>query len=124
MAWGALIYGYTATANDITQMPRVDSYRDRDGHLVLIDNEDTHPVEWAMEHHKYGEYVHVEDTSLWYSDHIVFGVFLGESGDELDLDEMDEAKRYAADISEAIKFFCGIDTDISDYGYHIVTIYD
>ena len=34
------------------------------------------------------------------------------------------AKLYANDISEAIKFFTGWDTDISDYGYHVCTIYD
>lgn len=124
MAWGALIYGYAAKADDITQMPRIDSYRDRDGRIVLIDNEDVHPIEWAAEHHKYGQYVHVEDDQLWYSDRVIFGVFLGESGDELDLDDMDEAKRSAGEISEAVKFFTDWDTDISDYGYHVCTIYD
>ncbi len=124
MAWGALIYGYAAKADDITQMPRVDSYRDRDGRTVLLDNEDVHPIEWAAEHYKYGQYVHVEDDQLWYSDRVIFGVFLGESGDELDLDDMDEAKRSAGEISEAVKFFTDWDTDISDYGYHVCTIYD
>jgi hypothetical protein len=123
-ACGALIYGFAAKADDITQMPRVDSYRDRDGRTVLIDNEDIHPIEWAMEHHKYGQYVFVEDDQLWYSDMVIFGIFLGESGDELDLENMEEVKTRAKDISEAVKFFTDWDTDISDYGYHICTMYD
>ena len=124
MAWGALIYGFAAKADDITQMPRVDSYKTKGGRTVLIDNEDVHPVEWAVEHHKYGEYVHPEDMELWYSDRVIFGYFLGASDDELTLENMEDAKRYAADISEAVKFFTGWDTDISDYGYHVCTIYD
>ena len=124
MAWGALIYGFAAKADDITQMPQVDSYRDRDGRTVLIDNEDVHPIEWAMEHHKYGEYVHVEDDQLWYSDKVVFGYFIGGSDDELTLENMEDAKKYANDISEAVKFFTDWDTDISDYGYHVCTMYD
>lgn len=124
MAWGALVYGYAINVNDITQMPRVSSYKGRDGRTVLIDNEDVHPVEWAAEHYKYGEYVHVEDPSLWYSDRVVIGYFVGESGDELNLEDMDEAKRFAPEISEAVKFFTDWDTNINDYGYHIITIYD
>ena len=124
MAWGALIYGYAAKANDITQMPRVDSYKNKGGRTILIDNEDVHPVEWAAEHHKYGDYVHVEDTELWYSDNVIFGIFLGESGDELSLEDMEEAKKEAKEIAEVVKFFTGWDTDISDYGYHVCTIYD
>ena len=124
MAWGALIYGYAAKADDITQMPRIDSRKDKHGHAVLIDNEDVHPIEWAVGHHKYGEYVYPEDMELWYSDKVIFGYFLGESNDELTLENMEEAKLYAKDISEAVKFFTGWDTDISDYGYHVCTIYD
>ena len=60
MAWGALIYGFAAKADDITQMPKVDSYWDRDGRTVVVDNEDVHPIEWAMEHHKYGQYVFID----------------------------------------------------------------
>ena len=77
-----------------------------------------------MEHYKYGEYVHVEDGELWYSDRVVFGIFLGESGDELNLENMEEVKVRAKEISEAVKFFTGWDTDISDYGYHVCTMYD
>lgn len=124
MAWGALIYGFAAKADDITQMPRVDSYKDGHGRTIVIDNEDVHPIEWAMEHHKYGQYVHVEDDQLWYSDRVVFGYFIGVSGDELTLENMEDAKRYADDISEAVKFFTDWDTDISDYGYHVCTMYD
>jgi len=124
MAWGALIYGFAAKADDITQMPQVDSYKTKGGRTVLIDNEDVHPIEWAMEHHKYGEYVHAEDSELWYSDRVIFGIFLGESGDELDLENMEDAKKSAKEISEAVKFFTDWDTDISDYGYHICTMYD
>jgi hypothetical protein len=124
MAWGALIYGYAAKADDITQMPRVDSYRDRDGREVLIDNEEVHPIEWAMEHHKYGQYVFVEDDQLWHSDKVIFGILLGESGDELDFMEMMDVKPRSKEISEAVKFFTGWDTDISDYGYHVCTMYD
>lgn len=124
MAWGALIYGYAIKADDITQMPRVDSYHDKTGRIVLIDNEDVHPVEWAMGHHKYGEYVHVEDGQLWYSDRVILGYFIGESGDELTLENMEDAKKYAAGISKAVKFFTDWDTDISDYGYHVCTFYD
>lgn len=124
MAWGVLIYGYAAKADDITQMPRVDSYRDKSGRMILIDNEDVHPIEWAMEHHKYGQYVYAEDDQLWYSDRVIFGIFLGESGDELNLENMEEVKTRAKDISEAVKFFTDWDTDISDYGYHVCTIYD
>ena len=110
MAWGALIYGYAAKADDITQMPQVDSYKTKGGRTVLIDNEDVHPID--------------EDVELWYSDRVVFGYFLGESGDELTLENMEDAKLYAKNISEAVKFFTGWDTDISDYGYHVCTIYD
>jgi hypothetical protein len=124
MAWGALIYGYAAKADDITQMPRVDSYRDRDGREVLIDNEEVHPIEWAMEHHKYGQYVFVEDDQLWHSDKVIFGILLGESGDELDFMEMMDVKSRSKEISEAVKFFTGWDTDINDYGYHVCTMYD
>ena len=124
MAWGALIYGYAAKADDITQMPRVDSHRDKDGREVLIDNEEVHPIEWAMEHHKYGQYVFVEDDQLWHSDKVIFGILLGESGDELDFMEMMDVKPRSKEISEAIKFFTGWDTDISDYGYHVCTMYD
>jgi hypothetical protein len=124
MAWGALIYGYAAKADDITQMPRVDSYRDRDGREVLIDNEEVHPIEWAMEHHKYGQYVFVEDDQLWHSDKVIFGILLGESGDELDFMEMMDVKPRSKEISEAVKFFTGWDTDINDYGYHVCTMYD
>jgi hypothetical protein len=124
MAWGALIYGYAAKADDITQMPRVDSYRDRDGREVLIDNEEVHPIEWAMEHHKYGQYVFVEDDQLWHSDKVIFGILLGESGDELDFMEMMDVKPRSKEISEAVKFFTGWDTDITDYGYHVCTMYD
>jgi len=124
MAWGALIYGYAAKADDITQMPRINSYHDKDGRLILTDNDDVHPIEWAMEHHKYGQYVFVEDDQLWYSDRVIFGIFLGESGDELSLENMEEVKARAKDISEAVKFFTDWDTDISDYGYHICTMYD
>ena len=124
MAWGALIYGYAAKANDITQMPQVDSYKNKGGRTVLIDNEDVHPVEWATEHYKYGEYVHAEDTELWYSDNVIFGIFLGESGDELSLENMEEAKEEAKEIAEVVKFFTGWDTDINDYGYHVCTMYD
>ena len=124
MAWGALIYGFAAKADDITQMPKVDSYKTKGGRTVFIDNEEVHPIEWAMEHHKYGQYVHVEDDQLWYSDRVVFGYFIGESGDELTLENMEDAKRYADDISEAVKFFTDWDTDISDYGYHVCTMYD
>ena len=124
MAWGALIYGFAAKADDITQMPKVDSYKTKGGRTVFIDNEEVHPIEWAMDHHKYGQYVHVEDDQLWYSDRVVFGYFIGESGDELTLENMEDAKRYADDISEAVKFFTDWDTDISDYGYHVCTMYD
>jgi len=124
MAWGALIYGYAAKADDITQMPQVDRQVYNDGHVVLIDNEGTHPVEWAMEHHKYGEYVFVEDDQLWYSDRVIFGIFLGASGDELSLENMEEVKARAKEISKAVKFFTDWDTDISDYGYHVCTMYD
>ena len=124
MAWGALIYGFAAKADDITQMPKVDSYKTKGGRTVFIDNEEVHPIEWAMEHHKYGQYVHVEDDQLWYSDRVVFGYFIGESGDELTLENMEDAKRYADDIGEAVKFFTDWDTDISDYGYHVCTMYD
>ena len=123
MAWGALIYGYAVKADDITQMPQVDSYKFK-GRTVVVDNEDVHPIEWAMEHHKYGQYVFVEDDQLWYSDRVIFGIFLGESGDELSLENMEEVKARAKDISEAVKFFTDWDTDISDYGYHICTMYD
>ena len=124
MAWGALIYGFEINADDITQMPRVDSYRDRDGRTVLIDNDEIHPVEWAMEHHKYGKYVHVEDVDFWHSDRVIIGYFIGESGKELTLEKIENAKKYAAEISEAVKFFTGWNTNISDYGYHICTMYD
>lgn len=124
MTWGALIYGFAAKADDITQMPQVDSYRDRDGNTVLVDNDDVHPIEWAVEHHKYGQYVHPEDTELWYSDRVIFGIFLGESGDKLDFMEMMDVKLHSKEIAEAVKFFTGWDTDIYDYGYHVCTIYD
>ena len=124
MAWGALIYGFAAKADDITQMPQVDSYKTKGGRTVLIDNEDVHPIEWAVGHHKYGEYVHPEDIELWYSDRVIFGIFLGESGDELSLEDMNAAKYDYKEISEAVKFFTGWDTDISDYGYHVCTMYD
>lgn len=124
MAWGALIYGYAVKADDITQMPRVDSHKTKDGRTVLTDNEDVHPVEWAADHYKYGEYVFVEDIELWHSDNVIFGIFLGESGDELSLEDMEEAKKEAKEIAEVVKFFTGWDTDISDYGYHICTMYD
>ena len=124
MAWGALIYGYAAKADDIVTMPRVDSYKDKSGRTVLIDNENVHPVEWAAEHRKYGQYIHPEDDTLWYSDRVVFGVFVGESGDELDIEDMEEVKFYADEVREAVKFFCNVNVSISDLGYHIVTIYD
>ena len=124
MTCGALIYGFAAKADDITQMPQVDSYRDRDGNTVLVDNEGVHPIEWAMEHHKYGQYVFVEDDQLWYSDKVIFGILLGESGDELDFMEMMDVKPRSKEISEAVKFFTDWDTDISDYGYHVCTMYD
>ena len=124
MAWGALIYGYAAKADDIVTMPRVDSYRDKSGRIILIDNEDLHPLEWAVEHYKYGQYVHAEDDTLWYSDRVIFGIFVGESGDELNIEDMEMAKFHAEEIAEAVKFFCNVDVDISDLGYHIVTIYD
>ena len=124
MTWGALIYGFAIKADDITQMPQVDSYRDRDGNTVLVDNEGVHPIEWAMEHHKYGQYVHVEDVDFWHSDRVIIGYFIGWSGDELTLEDMENVKRYAADIGEAVKFFTGWDTNISDYGYHVCTMYD
>lgn len=119
MAYGALVYGYAAKAKNITQMPQPDSR-----YISDMDEGQNDPVEWALGHHKYGQYVCVEDTELWYSDKVIFGIFLGESGDELSLENMEDAKKRAKEISEAVKFFTGWDTDISDYGYHICTIYD
>ena len=124
MAWGALIYGYAAKANDITQMPRVDSYKNKGGRTILIDNEDVHPIEWAMEHHKYGQYVFVEDDQLWYSDKVIFDDDILLEGILFGLEDMEEAKKEAKEIAEVVKFFTGWDTDISDYGYHVCTIYD
>jgi hypothetical protein len=49
---------------------------------------------------------------------------LGESGDELDFMEMMDVKSRSKEISEAVKFFTGWDTDINDYGYHVCTMYD
>lgn len=119
MTWGALIYGYAAKANNITQMPQVNSDRDKSDH-----DEDIHPIEWAMDHHKYGRYVHVEDEQLWYSDKVVFGYCVGVAGEELTLENIGDAQIHADDISEAVKFFTGLDTDISDYGYHVCTMFD
>lgn len=119
MTWGTLIYGYAAKAKDITQMPQINSGRDKYDH-----DEDIHPIEWAANHHKYGRYVHIEDEELWYSDKVVFGYFIGGANDELTLEDMEDAQRYADDISEVVKFFTGLDTDISDYGYHVCTMFD
>lgn len=124
MSYGALVYGYATDVDRIITMPRVDSYRDNHGRTILIDNEDIHPAEWAAEHYKYGEYVYVEDSTLWHSNRVIFGVFLGESGDEFDIEDMEAVKSYANDIAEVVKFFCDIDVDISDFGYHLITIYN
>ena len=37
---------------------------------------------------------------------------------------MNAAKYDCKEISEAVKFFTDWDTDISDYGYHVCTMYD
>ena len=123
LPFGALVYGYVGTFDEIIIMPQVETYVDNGRHIIQIDMEDVTPIEWAMGHHKYGDYVFAEDDTGWHSDKVVFGVMIGISGDELDIEDMINVKRYAPHISEVVKFFCDRYTDISDYGYHLITIY-
>ena len=124
MSYGVLVYGYATDADRIVTMPRVDSYRDDHGRTILVDNDDIYPVEWAMDHYKYGQYVYVEDPTGWCSNKVVFGICLGESGDKFDIKDMEVSKFYVNDIVEVVKFFCNIDVDVDDFGYHLMTIYD
>ena len=119
MSWSALVYGYAAHADEIIAMPQVESYRDSKGRMVQIDNYEIDAVEWADNHHRYGDYVIVSDEG-----DIYFGVFVGESGDKLTIEDIEEARKSEKKIAEVVEFFCGERTNSSDYGYFVCTMHN
>ena len=111
MRYGVLVYGYAASVDDIL-MPR--TYYSHD---VLVGTDDMYPIDWAAEHYKYGQYVFPVGD-----DKVIFGVFVGEDGDALDIGDLRAAESSVGKAIAATKFFCDKDIDEYDCFWHVVTL--